>query len=275
MSSIAFPCPTCGQPYQLDYNYLTQYGGQATVCGQCQHPMTLPTLAQAGMMPAAAPTAYPPPAGGQWQAAQPAVGVLGYAGPQRGTSSGVFRDGNLLVVADGSELPAACVKCGQPAHAQPFRRTFYWHQPAIYLTIFAGVLVYVIVALCVRKSATIRFSMCDGHRASRRNGMIAGAVLALFGVFLFFAYGMDAFYDFRGGLIPFGILSFIVGLIVAALSSRSLSPQKIENRYIAFTGVSKRFLAQLPDIRQAQAAYAYAHAAQNANASYALGAVTE
>src|SRR3954468_23626244 len=52
----------------------------------------------------------------------------------------VWEDNGLLVLRKNAVLPDRCVKCNAPAEGFRLRRNLSWHQPAIYLTIFIGLL---------------------------------------------------------------------------------------------------------------------------------------
>src|SRR5690349_19000028 len=67
---------------------------------------------------------------------------------------GLWRQGNVLVMHKQAPLPPICLKSGLPA-TQWLRRNLQWHEPWLALTILAGVLVYVIIALIMTKRATI------------------------------------------------------------------------------------------------------------------------
>ena len=42
-----------------------------------------------------------------------------------GAVTTAYREGKLLVVPTGGQLPANCVKCGAPAAGQPLTKTFH------------------------------------------------------------------------------------------------------------------------------------------------------
>lgn len=227
MQPIAHPCPHCGQTFALDHAYLAQYGGQTTVCTRCNQPMALPTLSAVA-------------AGGGIPAAQP---VLGYASPQQPAAAGLpaWREGKLLVALDNARLPDCCVKCGRPGGGRPFRRVYHWHHPALYLTILAGLLVYVIVAVCVQKKGAVHVALCDRHLARRRNGMLVGWLVALSAVvFWVLAAQLN-----EALLVAPGILAFVGGLVTVAVSSRILSPKRIDRGYLWLNGAGEEFLATL------------------------------
>src|SRR6185295_9400985 len=68
----------------------------------------------------------------------------------------------------GAVLPPACVKCGAPAEPPKKANAFYWHPQAYYLLILAGVLMYAIVAMIVRKRFELAVPMCAEHLKRRR-----------------------------------------------------------------------------------------------------------
>jgi hypothetical protein len=79
-------------------------------------------------------------------------------------------------------LPQLCVKCGAPADGKPVVKTFYWHNPAFYLIILAGVLIYVIVAMIVRKSIRVSVPLCAQHAHRRSIAVTLAWVLPLIGI---------------------------------------------------------------------------------------------
>ena len=83
------------------------------------------------------------------------VAVLPYASPAAAGGyypDGAWREGNVLIVRKNVALPPRCVKCGAPAEGPLMKRTYYWHDPILYILILAGILIYAIVALIVRKA---------------------------------------------------------------------------------------------------------------------------
>src|SRR5262245_52238987 len=88
------------------------------------------------------------------------------------------RRGKQMVVPRGSSLPASCVKCGAPAKT-PWRKKFYWHHPAYYITIFAGLLLYAIIVLIARKSMELNVPLCDAHHGERKRYNILAVILML------------------------------------------------------------------------------------------------
>ena len=110
--------------------------------------------------------------------------------PYRGTlaeQGGVWRDGETLIMQKTVRLPDYCIKCGVAANGSHHTRNLSWHHPALYLLILAGLLIYAIVALIVRKSAKIDISMCQDHiydAVSSTHIRIADAVPSIVGSFV-------------------------------------------------------------------------------------------
>ncbi len=86
----------------------------------------------------------------------------------------LHRKGKQLVVELGAVFPDRCLKCNAPAEGFKKRFNVSWHHPALYLLVLLGLLIYVIVALVVRKTARLDIPLCPRHRALRRNLMLAG-----------------------------------------------------------------------------------------------------
>ena len=234
---VMYPCPHCGASFHLTPEYLAQYGGQTTTCTRCQRQFALPTAEAAAQW-----------AGGQPAMQQgPATQMLQYAAPeygQGGPSTAVWSEGNLVVARKGAQLPYLCVKCGAPAEGKLLRRKYYWHLPIIYLTILAGLLIYVIVALCVRESGTVEIGLCRVHRNRRRVGIAVGLGGLFAGIGLFIAAAILE----EGYLVPLGILVLLVGSIAGLLMARVLSPTKIDTQFLWLRGAGPAFLQTLPPV---------------------------
>ena len=172
------------------------------------------------------------------------VAVLPYASPAAAGghyADGAWREGNVLIVRKNVVLPPRCVKCGAPAEGPLMKRTFYWHEPILYILILAGILIYAIVALMVRKSGVVHVGLCAAHR--RRRVILIGTSLAL--IFGGLGFAVLAGMSDMSELIPIGILMFIAGLI-PALMSQFLRPQKIDDHFLWLKGCSPAFLDGLP-----------------------------
>jgi hypothetical protein len=148
----------------------------------------------------------------------------------------IFRRDNYLVVSRATAtLPQFCVKCGEPA-TKVLRKTFFWHNPAYYLTIFlCSPLIYVLVTSFVSKKMPMGYFLCKAHAARRRNLLIAATLLLLGSIPLGVA--------FREGLgIPIASVGFLAGLVVMVLATNTLRPVKMTDTEATYTGVGELFL---------------------------------
>jgi hypothetical protein len=156
---------------------------------------------------------------------------------------GVWQDGNVLVMAKIARLPMRCVKCNEPA-TNRLGRTLYWHDPVYYLLIlFPGLLVYLIVALIIRKTLKFEVPLCDEHRAIRRGAILFSWVLGLVGLAICFAPAIDSNYS---PAILVGLLLIVFSLIYGTIRSQIVTPMKIDDTHAWIRKVSPLYLAELP-----------------------------
>jgi hypothetical protein len=153
-----------------------------------------------------------------------------------------WRDGKVLVTLRDAELPPCCVKCGQPV-VEMKRRSFYWHHPALYLIALCALLVYLIVAIIVRRKATVTLGLCAEHRRRRRMGIAVGWGSALAGIALAITGGSLE----SCGLMSAGLLIFLGGIIAGMFMARVLYPERIDKDFARLKGCGEAFLAMLPE----------------------------
>ena len=153
-----------------------------------------------------------------------------------------WRDGMVLVTRRVSTLPPHCVKCGKPAVEQK-NRTFYWHHSLLDLLAFGALLLYLIVALIVRKKATVSVGLCAEHRSRRLRGFVVswGIVLAGIGVAIL-GVSMQSC-----GVMGAGALVLLGGIITGMFMTRVLLPERIDHDFARLRGCGEAFLAMLPD----------------------------
>jgi len=154
-------------------------------------------------------------------------------------------DGNKLIIPQGAALPTnICIKCGAPANGKPLKKNYYWHSQWIYILILSP-LIYIIVAMIVRKQQLLYLPLCDEHRARRKRmiligwGLIAGGIAALFAI--------PALGDNGAGvavLLMFVLL--IAGIVVIISGANLIRPTFIDASYGSYSGASRAFLDQLP-----------------------------
>ncbi|MBL8889055.1 MAG: hypothetical protein JNL67_03695 [Planctomycetaceae bacterium] len=173
-----------------------------------------------------------------------------YAGPPvAGLDGGLWREGNLLVMDKRATLPPRCVKSNVPTN-RTLKRSLSWHHPAVFITILAGLLIYVIIALIVRKTATIHIGLSDDWFAKRRLTIAVSWMIVLAGIALFVA-GISLA-DRSNNLIflvPVSLLVFFGGAIYGLIGSRMVAPTKITDTHVWLKGVHPDYLAQFPDVR--------------------------
>ena len=160
-------------------------------------------------------------------------------------SMALWRSDRLLVMNKDATLPDRCVKCNAPANGKRLTRNLYWHSPYIYLLILLNLIIYVIVALIVRKKARVQIGLCDQHRTKRRLALSFGWLAGLGGLGLFIvslanSWGLLA-------LVGFGLL--LAGLIVGATGSM-ISAKRIDDRFVWVKGVCRPYLDSLPEWRE-------------------------
>jgi hypothetical protein len=156
--------------------------------------------------------------------------------------SGVWRDQSTLVMSKGAALPDRCIKCNQPAHGLRLKRKLTWHHPAIFLLILVAVLIYLIVALILRKRATVEIGLCERHLAKRRRNILITWLLFLLGVagFIMAAVAEDGAYLLIGAILLLG------AIVYGLLAVRVVAPSKIDDKFVWLRGVNKDYLNQLP-----------------------------
>jgi len=161
---------------------------------------------------------------------------FGYTPPQ--PMSHVWRQGSTLVVQAGTRFPPRCVKCNAPAvHPQPDRK-LYWHSPWLYMLILAGILVYAVVALVVRKTATVAPGLCAEHRAARRRWIAvawAGPVL-----------GIAVAFTGNAAAVSIGLMGGLLALVLGMSRAQIVVPARIEDGWVHLKGCGESFLAGLP-----------------------------
>jgi hypothetical protein len=198
-------CQVCHQPVGADN--LIELGG-VRVCAACK-PVALQKLREG-------------------------VGLAG---------DGPWADGVKVVTRDGCTFPARCLKCNVATTEAPLKRKLYWHPPLYYLLIFLHLIIYVIVAIIVRKRATVFMHLCPEHRQRRKYMIIATWTAIVAAIFLVAA---GAVYS-TGWLAVAGLVLFVVACGVGLFGARMTSTTRINNdKVVWLKGAGKEFLASLP-----------------------------
>lgn len=161
--------------------------------------------------------------------------------------AGLWRQGNVLVMHKMAPLPDICLLSNQPANRR-LTRNLSWHHPAIALTILAGLLIYVILAVILTKRATILLPLTNEWYARRQRRMLYswGVGLACLGMMVGGVI-LTAQTD-HGEFLLLTLVGFIGGL-VTLIAGQALvglvSPKRITDEYVWLKGVHPDFLNRL------------------------------
>ncbi|MFK7911666.1 MAG: hypothetical protein AB8F34_13845 [Akkermansiaceae bacterium] len=155
-----------------------------------------------------------------------------------------YVDGKFLVVRHGAELPDRCIKTGvELPDAKRKKKTIYWAHPAWALLILAGLLVYFIVYLCIRKKVTLTFSLSKSAKNKKLVRMLAclGGAFGSLALAIFFFANSDSS-DNYAMFGVFGMILFVVGLIAMSFTSHLYRIKKHQDGWYYLVGFSQQFL---------------------------------
>jgi hypothetical protein len=154
----------------------------------------------------------------------------------------VWRSKALLVMTKQAALPDRCIKCNAPT-AERLKRKLQWHPPALYLLILISILVYAIVAMVVRKTATVHVGLCNEHRESRKLSMIITVFLVVVA-----ALSAIAGVQFETPGLVLAAVAFVLGAaIYGSISLRVVVPTKIDEHFVWIKGVNTNYLQEFPE----------------------------
>jgi type II secretory pathway pseudopilin PulG len=149
--------------------------------------------------------------------------------------------GNILVVPQNSIFPARCVKCGNTPIEPWVRITFSWHHPGYYFLLVSPIL-YLIVALIVRKRIQLSIPLCKVHQSIRRKRLWIGGILLGGCIPLPTALGFYVDNDAAGVVAFFlGMGMFVAGLFFLAYAP-PLKATHISSAGGEFKGACQEFL---------------------------------
>ncbi|MFO1066140.1 MAG: hypothetical protein U0892_19950 [Pirellulales bacterium] len=173
--------------------------------------------------------------------------------PQFDSSSefGIYRSEKLLVVHASVVLPSRCIKTNEPTEIR-VRRNFYWHHPAVFLLIIAGVLAYVIAAIVTRKQAVLDIPISLAQRGRwRRNLVILWMlVIASFAIMIGGVTMTDSNDETVGPAIIIscvsGVICFLSSLVFGTTACSLMTVKKIDGDWIWLRGAGPAFLNSFP-----------------------------
>ena len=171
-------------------------------------------------------------------------------GEDFGTPTGsMWRQGNkTLVMHKTAEMPNRCVKSNQPS-TRYLKRKLSWHHPGWYaLIVVCNMIVYVIAALIVRKTATIHVGLSEEWFARRQRAILISWTLSLLGIALLVTgIALVDASEFAVAMIPIGIVLLLGGLIYGVVRARIVEVKKIKDDYIWLNGCCAEYLDELPE----------------------------
>ena len=154
----------------------------------------------------------------------------------------VWRSKALLVMTKEAALPDRCIKCNAPT-AERLKRKLRWHHPALYLLIIVSILVYAVVAIVVRKTATVNIGFCEEHRESRKLSKIITVLLTLVGTLSFISA-----VQFDSPLLLIGSIGLLLAAaIYGTVTLRVVAPTKIDEHFVWIKGVDASYLQEFPE----------------------------
>jgi hypothetical protein len=167
------------------------------------------------------------------------------AGGDVRNSTGVWRSENIVIVAREADLPERCVKCNDPADEPTRKRKVYWHHPGFYAVLLINAILYIIVAMIARKTASLHPGLCARHKQKRLLGICIGwGGFILGSSAMVMAWGSN--HAGAGLLLLFATLGLI---ITGMIMSRIVYAKRIDERYVLLKGCGEAFLEGLPEFR--------------------------
>lgn len=154
----------------------------------------------------------------------------------------VWRKNSVLIMTRHALLPNGCIKCNEPVKRK-LKRDLSWHHPALYLTVFVGPLVYVLLALILRKKATIEVGLCENHSALRTRNIMITWALGLLSVGSFFLASRLEDLTFA----EIGVMLILSTAVYGIVKVRVVIPTKIDENLIWLKGFDRNYLANLPE----------------------------
>lgn len=152
--------------------------------------------------------------------------------------------GSHFVIPAGVALPNHCVKCGNAPVEPWLELTFSWHDPALYLVLFLGILPYVIVSAFVAKKVTLSVPLCVVHKEKRRKRLWTGWLLLVGCIPLSVGMSFVGNEAASSLAIWLGIGLFAAGIIFLR-SAAPLKARHIGRSSAEFSGACNAFLISI------------------------------
>lgn len=161
----------------------------------------------------------------------------------------IWRDGKLLVMRKGAELPYRCIKTNAPADVW-LKRDLSWAPLWVLVMLALSLPIGLVCYLIVGKRAKIRIGLCEQRRAARIRAICVAWGLVLLGVGLLF-YGLASANGVPASplwwLVPAGGLTIGAGVIVGMSLPGVIVTRRISENHIWLKGVHPDYLASFPE----------------------------
>lgn len=163
----------------------------------------------------------------------------------------LWSEGRSLVMVKGTPLPDRCIKCNAPAHGYTMKRNLSWHNPAWYLAIFAGLVIYLIAYLAVRQTAVVYIGVCEKHRRQRIRDILLAWLGIAAGIALV-VVGANGEAPWGGWVAASGGLFTFISIVYGAVRAQTVSPKKITRELVWLNGISPAYLAAIDQMNEKQ-----------------------
>jgi hypothetical protein len=162
---------------------------------------------------------------------------------------GIWRDGDLLIIGKGAQIPDRCIKCGQNANGKRIAINLVWSPYGV--PVKPGITT--ILFWFSRKTARVEFGICDRHLHRRRTlvrAVIAVSILgaAIFGTSIALAETGRLTRDATAPFAMIGLGLAIFPVFAYAFWFPLVEPRDVSREFVALAGAGKPFLDELPPL---------------------------
>lgn len=153
----------------------------------------------------------------------------------------IWRDKSVLVMTKEALLPNRCIKCNEPTDER-LKRKLTWHHPALYLLILPSILIYAVIAIVLRKTATVNVGLCQDHLTRRRRNL---AITWALGVVAVLCFPLAAMLE-EATFALVGLLLLFAAAIFGTVTARVVVPSRIDEHFVWIKGVNSDYLQEFP-----------------------------
>lgn len=173
----------------------------------------------------------------------PGVENVAAVNPSGADAPFYFRDGKLLVIRDGAELPKRCVHTNQEVDEKGWRKRkpLAWTPPWVFVFIFFGLLPFLLLSVLLQKRAKVTYSLSKDARGrlAKKRLIALGVMLAGIGV----AVGGGSLLDGDAAVLPiFGGVVIALGGLIGSLMFNPVAVRKYKDGWFSLKGCSPGFL---------------------------------